>query len=104
MGDEDVDCNFLSHYQSTGDVTRWGFATSEVIEELPGRLTQYYQRGVVDCQQRDGLWRMERRLAWDFLGGGEGYAPDLGVESALLSEQPRPADGAVGTPHLQLCR
>ncbi len=88
VGDEDVDCNFLSHYQSTGDVTRWGFATSEVIEELPGRLTQYYQRGVVDCQQRDGLWRMERRLAWDFLGGGESYAPDLGVESSLLSEQP----------------
>ena len=88
VGDQDVDCDFLSHYESTGGVTRWGFATSEVVEELPGSLTQYYQRGVVDCHERDGMWRMERRLAWDYIGGGMGDAPDLGVEPDLLSEQP----------------
>ena len=86
-GDETVACNFLSHYQSTGGVTRWGFATSEVVEERPGSLTQYYQRGVVDCQERDGAWRMERRLVWDYIGGGLGDAPDLGVEPDLVSEQ-----------------
>jgi len=88
VGDGEVDCNFLSHYESTGGIIRWGFATSEVIEESAGSLTQYYQRGVVDCQERDGAWRLERRLAWDFLGGGVGDAPDLGVEPDLLSEQP----------------
>ena len=87
-GDHVVACNFLSHYESTGGVTRWGFATSEVVEERPGSLTQYYQRGVVDCQERDGLWRMERRLVWDYVGGGLGDSTDLGVEPDLLSEQP----------------
>ena len=87
VGGEDVACNFLSHYESTGGVTRWGFATSEVIEERAGSLTQYYQRGVVDCQERDGLWRMERRLVWDYLGGGLGDAPDLGTEPDLVSHQ-----------------
>ena len=86
-GDETVNCDFLSHYESTGGVTRWGFATSEVIEERSGSLTQYYQRGVVDCQERDGIWHMERRLVWDYLGGGLGDAPDLGVEPDLVSDQ-----------------
>jgi len=87
VGDDEVDCNFLAYYDATGGVTRWGFATSEVIIERPGTLTQYYQRGVVDCQARDGRWRLERRLAWDHLGGGLGGAPDLGVEPDLISEQ-----------------
>ena len=87
VGGGDVACNFLSHYETTGGVTRWGFATSEVVEERPGSLTQYYQRGVVDCQERDGLWRMERRLVWDYLGGGLGDAPDLGDEPDLVSDQ-----------------
>ena len=88
IGDEDVDCNFLSHYESTGGLIRWGFATSEVIQESSGSLTQYYQRGVVDCHERGGMWRMQRRLAWDYIGGGLGGAPDVGVEPGLLSEQP----------------
>ena len=88
VGDEVVTCGFLTHYQTTGDLIRWGFATSEVLEERTGALTQYYQRGVVDCHQRDGAWRMERRLAWDYLGGGIGGSIDLGVEPGLLSEQP----------------
>ncbi len=88
VGDEVVTCGFLTHYQTTGDLIRWGFATSEVLEERQGALTQYYQRGVVDCHQRDGAWRMERRLAWDYLGGGIGGSIDLGVEPGLLSEQP----------------
>ena len=88
VGDEEVTCDFLTHYKVTGGLARWGFATSEVIQELPGALTQYYQRGVVDCQPHDGVWQMERRLAWDYLGGGLGGSDDLGVEPDLLSEQP----------------
>ena len=63
-------------------------ATSEVLEEWPGALTQYYQRGVLDCQPREGGWRVERRLVWDYVGGGLGDSTDLGAEPDLLSEQP----------------
>ena len=87
-GGTEIACNFLTHYDATGGLTRWGWAISEVLEERAGALTQYYQRGVVDCHERDGVWRMERRLAWDYLGGGLEGAPDLGVEPGLLSEQP----------------
>ncbi len=87
IGDAEVDCGFLTYYRSTGGLTRWGFATSEVIAERPDGLTQYYQRGIVDCQERDSVWRMERRLVWDYVGGGLGDAPDLGTEPDLLSEQ-----------------
>ena len=85
---QQVSCNFLTHYETAGGLTRWGFATSEVLEERPNTLTQYYQRGVVDCHHRAGAWRMERRLAWDYVGGGVAGAPDLGVEPDLRSTQP----------------
>ena len=81
-------CNFLAHYEGTGGLARWGYTTSEVLEERPGSLTQYYQRGVVDCHEREGAWLMERRLAWDHFGGGVDGSEDLGVEPDLLSDQP----------------
>lgn len=81
VGDADVSCDFLTFYRATGDLDRWGYATSEVVTERASVLTQYYQRGIVDCQERDGAWQMERRLVWDDLGG-------LGGEPDLLSEQP----------------
>ena len=46
---EQHNVDFLGFYERTGDLTRWGYPTSEVMEETPGTLTQYYQRGVVDC-------------------------------------------------------
>ena len=85
---QQVNCDFLTHYETAGGLTRWGYATSEVLEERPNTLTQYYQRGVVDCHHRAGAWRMERRLAWDYVGGGVAGAPDLGVEPDLRSTQP----------------
>lgn len=85
----EIACDFLTYYDDTGGLTRWGYAISEVLEERPGTLTQYYQRGVVDCHPKIGdTWVTERRLAWDYIGGGAGGAPDLGVESHLVSEQP----------------
>ena len=83
-----VTCDFLGHYLRTGGLARWGYATSEILEERPNTLTQYYQRGAVDCHFRDGQWRIERRLTWDFIGGGVFGAPDLGFEPHLLSDQP----------------
>ena len=80
-------CNFLAYYESNHGVARWGHATSEVLEERDGVLTQYFQRGVLDCEERDGAWGVSRRLAWDYVGGGAAGAPDLGVEPALVSEQ-----------------
>ena len=84
----EISCGFLTHYDATGGLRRWGYAISEVLEERSGTLTQYYQGGVFDCSERDGVWSMERRLAWDYIGGGLEGAPDLGVEPSLLSEQP----------------
>ena len=64
-------------------MTRWGLPTSEVLQEETGALTQYYQRGVVDFHPRPdlgGIYVMERRLAWDYFGGGVAGSQDLGVE------------------------
>lgn len=82
--------NFLDHYNSTGGITRWGFPTSEIIEEETGNLAQYYQRGVVDWHWRPDLGRyeLERRLAWDFFGGGAGGSVDQGVEPGRLNPNP----------------
>ena len=81
-------CFFLSHYEAAGGPARWGYATSELLEERPGVLTQYYQRGAVDCHFRDGQWRVERRLTWDYVGGDLHNATDLGFEPDLRSEHP----------------
>ena len=87
-GGDIVYCDFLAHYLRTGGLERWGHAISEPLEEQPGALTQYYQRGAVDCTPQGGVWSVLRRLAWDFIGGGAYGAPDLGVEPHLLSDQP----------------
>ncbi|MBM4435697.1 MAG: hypothetical protein FJ029_00385 [Actinobacteria bacterium] len=71
------DTSFLSHFDATGGIERWGYPTSDVFEESAGALTQYYQRGVLDYRPGRGV---ERRLVWDYLGGGLGGSPDMGVE------------------------
>ena len=88
IGGQTVACDFRRHYYATGGLTRWGFPTSEVLEERENAFTQYYQRGAVDCHQRGGAWLMERRLAWDYVGGGLGQSVDLGVEPDLLNPNP----------------
>ena len=86
---EEVACNFLEHYDATGGLTRWGHAISDVIEEMPGTLTQYYQKGAADCHPVYAkTWVTEPRLIWDYIDGGKGGAPDLGTEPGLVSEQP----------------
>ena len=80
------DVAFWDFYQRTGGLTRWGYPTSEVFEETSRTLSQYYQRGVLDWKPTPaGRYRLQRRLVWDFLGGGTGGAPDLGVEPTLTN-------------------
>jgi len=81
------EANFLDNFANTGGIERWGYPTSAVFEESPGNLTQYYQRGVVDWQPPPGggPHSFQRRLAWDYLGGGLGGSTDLGVELHLTN-------------------
>ncbi len=88
---------FKRHFESTGGIERWGLPISEVFEEQSGSLTQYYQRGVVDFHKRDdlgGIWVTERRLAWDYMGGGAGGSVDMGVEPNVTS----PSEGQLVGP------
>ena len=83
IGGQTLTADFAAFYESSGGLTRWGLPTSEVLQEETGALTQYYQRGVVDFHPRadlGGIYLMERRLAWDYFGGGIGGSQDLGVE------------------------
>ena len=83
IGGQTLTADFAAFYESSGGLTRWGLPTSEVFTEEDGALTQYYQRGVVDFHPRadlGGIYLMERRLAWDYFGGGIGGSQDLGVE------------------------
>lgn len=78
---------FLDHFNRTGGVERWGYPTSEIVTERLGTLTQYYQRGVVDWQplSSGGPYGIQRRLAWDYVGGGAGGSTDQGVEQHLTN-------------------
>ena len=83
VGSETLTADFQDFYDRTGGLQRWGFPTSEVHVEESGTLTQYYQRGVVDFHRRPDLgdvYVLERRLTWDYFGGGVGGSRDLGVE------------------------
>ncbi len=80
---QQLSADFRGHYRRTGGLTRWGLPTSEVLVAEASTLTQYYQRGLVDFHRRGdlgGIWVMERRLAWDYFGGGIAGSPDQGVE------------------------
>ncbi len=92
------EANFLTNFDRTGGVERWGFPTSAIFEETRGTLTQYYQRGVVDWQPSPGGGRhtFQRRLAWDHLGGGLGGSRDQGVEPGLRNPHSGEAIGPWG--------
>ena len=82
--------DFLANFNRTGGIERWGYPTSAIVEERPGTLTQYYQRGVIDWQPppAGGAHTFQRRLAWDYLGGGLGGSDDQGVELHLTNPNP----------------
>jgi hypothetical protein len=87
VGGQALDADFLDYYNRTGQLKRWGYATSEVLELEPGSLTQFFQRGVIDFHRRPdlgGIWLVERRLAWDYFGGDRA-SQDQGVEPVPTS-------------------
>ncbi|MDE2701548.1 MAG: leucine-rich repeat domain-containing protein [Chloroflexota bacterium] len=95
VGGQALDAEFLGYYNRTGQLKRWGYATSEVLELEQGTLTQFFQRGVIDFHRRPdlgGIWLVERRLAWDYFGGGLGGSIDQKVEPAPTTP---PSAGAV---------
>ncbi len=88
VGAETLTADFQEFFDRTGGLQRWGFPTSEVHIEESGTLTQYYQRGVVDFHRRPDLgdiYVLERRLTWDYFGGGLGGSRDLGVEPGTVN-------------------
>jgi len=88
IGGQTLTADFAAFYESSGGLTRWGLPTSEVFQEETGALTQYYQRGVVDFHPRHdlgGIYVMERRLAWDYFGGGVAGSVDQGVEPGTVN-------------------
>ena len=84
-----ADAGFLTFYENNGGLTRWGLPTSEAFEERSEVLVQYFQRGKLEWREAaDGHRRIQRVLAWDFVGGGVDGAPDLGVEPGLINANP----------------
>ena len=83
-----VIAGFLSHYRNTGGRDRWGYPTSEVLVLEDRTLTQFFQRGVVDFHDVGSGWIVERRLTWDYVGGGEGGSIDQGFESGPFNSNP----------------
>ena len=74
--------NFLEFFNSNGGIERWGHPTSELVEIETGTLTQFFQRGVIDFHDTGSGYIIERRLTWDYVGGGLGGSTDQGVEAA----------------------
>lgn len=88
MDGQALQADFLAHFRRTGGLDRWGYPTSEVLVLEPNTLTQFYQRGVIDFHKVGGIWITERRLAWDYVGGGLGSSLDLGVEPGVTNPHP----------------
>ncbi len=83
VGGRTLPAEFLNYHNRTGQRERWGFPTSEVLELEQGTLTQFFQRGAIDFHIRHdlgGIWVTERRLAWDYFGGGAGGSVDQKFE------------------------
>ncbi len=58
--------DFLGFFDATGGLERWGYPISEIFEEKPGVLVQYFENGVLEFRPDTGV---QRRLVWDLLGG-----------------------------------
>ena len=98
-----VIAGFFSHYSNTGGLKRWGYPTSEVLVLEDGALTQFYQRGVVDFHDVGNGWVVERRLAWDYVGGGLGGSIDQRFESGPFNPNPGTHHGPWGNRVSNIC-
>ena len=96
LGDEVFRADFRTHFEQTGGIERWGYPISEVLVLEQNTLTQFYQRGAVDFHETPAGWMLERRLAWDYLGGGLAGSEDLGVEDHITNPFPGRSSGPWG--------
>ncbi|MYA41635.1 MAG: hypothetical protein F4Z31_07780, partial [Gemmatimonadetes bacterium] len=85
-----VEADFITYYFSTGGHTRWGRPISEMLVLEDGTLSQFYEYGVIDFHDVGQGWVIERRLVWDYIGGGIGTSADQGVEAT--APNPHPGD------------
>ncbi len=87
--------DFASFYRATGGLMRWGWPISDPLQDRPGVVSQWFQRGVMDwdLDAFTGKRQIFPRPVWDFIGGGQGGAPDLGIEASVLSDQEGPVIG-----------
>ena len=75
-GGRPFEADFLGYFNATGGSERWGGPISELFEEWPGTLVQYFSNGVLSYRPS---WGMEWRPAWDLLeeGAGRGGVEDM---------------------------
>ena len=82
--DRTLAADFLDFYRRAGGVGRWGLPISEIFEEEVGRLTQYFQRGVIDWQVgQDGVPTISPRPSWDLIQARISAPGDPEAESNL---------------------
>ncbi|MDE2863148.1 MAG: cadherin-like beta sandwich domain-containing protein [Chloroflexota bacterium] len=96
IGDQVIQADFLTNFEQTGGIDRWGYPISEVLVLEQNALTQFYQRGAVDFHETPAGWVLERRLVWDYLGGGLAGSEDLGVEDHVTNPFPGRSSGPWG--------
>ncbi len=90
--------DFPAFFRFTGGLERWGDPLSEVFEERAGSLTQYFQRGAIDWRYNyeNRGFEFQRRLAWEFVGGGDAEGGDMGFEPNIVNQNPGVALGPWG--------
>ena len=83
-----LSANFLTQYEQLGGRDRWGEAISEVFEEDPGKLVQYFRNGLFEFSPENGI---RVRPAWDEIRIDAG----LPVQSSLELTISNPYEGTV---------
>ncbi len=78
----------LSFFRDTGGLKRWGHPASAVLEIESGTLTQFFEHGAIDFHDVGDGYLIERRLVWDYIGGGLGGSIDQGVEPGTVNPHP----------------
>ena len=63
------EADFLEFFYATGGEERWGRPISEVFEEEPGVLAQYFEKGVLEYRPPYGV---EPRSLSEYIEGGQG--------------------------------
>lgn len=80
------EADFVQYFERTGGLERWGHPISELFEERPGVLVQYFQSGVVEYRPHRGF--QVPRLWNEFILGSESGSQLAGAERAPSNGSP----------------